>query len=75
MLSDSEVRVKLHGYLDAGIPTQRFEDTWIASDADLAIAKPLIDEFVGNHRGSWRASVDKNRKAEIEIRFPAAGQS
>jgi len=70
-----EVEVRLCGYLDAGMPAQQLDAPWVPSDADMAIAKPLIDEFVANHNGSWLGSVRSDRRAEIELRFPLADGS
>lgn len=70
-----EVEVRLSGYLDGGMPAQQADAPWVPSDADMIIAKPLIDEFVANHHGSWRGSVRSDRRAEVKLRFPLAEQS
>ena len=72
-VSDHEVAVRLCGYLDAGMPAQQSDAPWVPSDADMAIAKPLIDQFVANHQGTWLGSVRSNRQAEVTLRFPLAG--
>jgi PAS domain S-box-containing protein len=71
----SGVEVRLRGYLDAGMPAQQSDAPWVPSDADMVIAKPLIDEFVANHHGSWLGSVRSDRRAEVNLRFPLANQS
>ena len=70
-----EVEVRLRGYLDAGMPAQQSDAPWVPSDADMVIAKPLIDEFVANHDGSWLGSVGSDRRAEVQMRFPLSEQS
>ena len=70
-----DVEVRLRGYLDAGMPAQQSDAPWVPSDADMAIAKPLIDEFVANHHGSWRGAVRSDRRAEVNLRFPLADRS
>jgi hypothetical protein len=70
-----EVEVRLRGYLDAGMPAQQSDAPWVPSDADMVIAKPLIDEFVANHHGSWLGSVQSDRRAEVKLRFPLSEQS
>jgi PAS domain-containing protein len=70
-----EVEVCLRGYLDGGMPTQQSDAPWVPSDADMVIAKPLIDEFVANHHGSWLGSVRNDRRAEVNLRFPLANPS
>jgi PAS domain-containing protein len=70
-----EVEVGLRGYLDGGMPAQQSDAPWVPSDADMVIAKPLIDEFVANHHGSWLGSVRSDRRAEVNLRFPLANQS
>jgi len=70
-----EVEVRLSGYLDSGMPAQQSDAPWVPSDADMVIAKPLIDEFVTNHGGSWLGSVGRDRRAEINLRFPLSSQS
>jgi PAS domain-containing protein len=70
-----DVKVQLRGYLDAGMPAQQLDAPWVPSDADMAIAKPLIDEFVANHGGSWLGSVGNDRRTEIDLQFPASAQS
>jgi hypothetical protein len=42
----------------------------VQSDADMSIAKPLIDEFVRNHNGTLRGDVGQDRHAEINLLFP-----
>lgn len=64
------VRVDLRGYLDGGLPTQQIDAPWVPSDADMAIAKPLLDEFVANNQGAWRGSVGRGRRAEVNLQFP-----
>lgn len=71
---ERSVKIQLRGYLGSGIPTQDLDAPWVPSDADMAIAKPLIDEFVANHNGSWLGSVGKSRRAEINLQFPLAGR-
>jgi PAS domain S-box-containing protein len=73
-VAERNVKIQLRGYLDAGMPAQQLDAVWMPSDADMAIAKPLIDEFVANHDGSWLGSVGKNRRAEINLQFPRSGQ-
>ena len=70
-----EVEVRLSGYLDSGMPAQQSDAPWVPSDADMVIAKPLIDQFVTNHGGSWLGSVGRDRRAEINLRFPLSSQS
>jgi len=74
-VAGNEVEVRLRGYLDAGMPAQQSNAPWVPSDADMVIAKPLIDEFVKNHRGSWVGSVCSDRRAEVHLRFPSADRS
>jgi len=69
-----EVTIQLRGYLDAAIPEQQLGAPWVASDADMAIAKPLIDEFLANHNGTWLGAVRKDRRAEIDIKLPLSRQ-
>jgi len=64
------VKVRLHGYLDGGLPAQQLNAPWVPSDADMAIAKPLLDEFVANNQGAWLGSVDRSRRAEVNLQFP-----
>jgi PAS domain S-box-containing protein len=71
-VAKDEVEVRLRGYLDAGMPAQQANAPWVPSDADMVIAKPLIDEFVANHHGSWVGSVCSDRRAEVLLRFPLA---
>ncbi len=70
-----EVEVRLRGYLDGGMPAQQSDAPWVPSDADMVIAKPLIDKFVANHHGSWLGSVRSDRRAQIDLRFPLANRS
>ena len=70
-----DVKVQLRGYLDARMPEQQRDAPWVPSDADMAIAKPLIDEFVQNHAGSWRGTVSADRRTEIELQFPLSSQA
>jgi PAS domain S-box-containing protein len=72
---ERDVRVRLRGYLNAGMPEQQMDAPWVPSDADMAIAKPLIDEFVQNHGGSWRGTVGADRRTEIEVKFPLSSQA
>ena len=74
-VAGNDVEVLLRGYLDAGMPAQQSDAPWVPSDADMAIAKPLIDEFVANHHGSWLGSVRGDRRAEVRLRFPLAERS
>jgi PAS domain S-box-containing protein len=73
-VADGAVNIQLRGYLDAAIPEQQLDAPWVASDADMAIAKPLIDEFVANHHGTWGGAVRRDRRAEIDIRLPLSSQ-
>jgi hypothetical protein len=70
-----EVEVRLRGYLDGGMPAQQSDAPWVPSDADMVIAKPLIDEFISNHHGSWLGSVRSDRRAEVNLRFPLPNRS
>jgi len=74
-VGEKEVEVRLRGYLDAGMPAQQSDAAWVPSDADMIIAKPLIDEFMAKQRGTWVGSVCGDRRAEIHLRFPLARQS
>ena len=74
-VTGSDVKVQLRGYLDAGMPVQQLDAPWVPSDADMAIAKPLIDEFVANHKGSWLGSVRADRRTEIDLQFPLSSQA
>jgi hypothetical protein len=74
-VTGNDVEVRLRGYLDAGMPAQQLDAAWVPSDADMIIAKPLIDEFVANHHGSWLGSLGSDRRAEVKLRFPLADRS
>jgi PAS domain S-box-containing protein len=74
-ITGNDVEVRLRGYLDAGMPAQQLDAAWVPSDADMVIAKPLIDEFVANHHGSWLGSLGSDRRAEVKLRFPLADRS
>lgn len=73
-VTDGAVKIQLRGYLDAAIPEQQLDAPWVPSDADMAIAKPLIDEFVANHKGTWLGAVGRDRRAEFSISFPLSVQ-
>ena len=67
------VEVRLRGFLAPAGDGEAAAREWSRTRAEFAIAKPLIDEFMLAHRGSFGATVAPNGRTEFLLRFPSAG--
>ena len=70
--SDGHVAVRLRGYLGAAGTGDDAARQWSQTRADLAIARPLIDEFMQFHHGEFAQTVLPDQRTEFTLRFPAA---
>ena len=67
---DGTVEVRLRGFLAPADDGEAAAREWSRTRAELAIAKPLIDEFMEAHRGSFEAIAMPDRRTEFLLRFP-----
>ena len=70
---DGTVEVRLRGFMAPASDGEEAAREWSRSRADLAIAKPLIDEFMQAHHGTFEATAIPDRRTEFVLRFPGAG--
>jgi hypothetical protein len=69
---DGTVDLRLRGFLAPTGAGETAAREWSRTRAELAIAKPLIDEFMLAHRGSFDATVAADGRTEFLLRFPGA---
>ena len=60
------------GYLGVTGTGEDAARQWSQTRADLAIAQPLIDEFMQFHHGEFAQTVLQDQRTEFVLRFPAA---
>jgi signal transduction histidine kinase len=70
---DGTVEVRLRGFMAPASDGEEAAREWSRTRADLAIAKPLIDEFMQAHHGTFEATAMPDRRTEFVLRFPGAG--
>jgi len=68
--SDGHVNVRLRGYLGATGTGEDAARQWSQTRADLAIARPLIDEFMQFHHGEFTQTMLPDQRTEFTLRFP-----
>ncbi len=67
---DGTVEVRLRGFMAPASEGEEAAREWSRTRADLAIAKPLIDEFMQAHHGTFEATAMPDRRTEFLLRFP-----
>ena len=71
-VADSQVTVKLRGFIRAQGPGTDAARQWSQARADLSIARPLIDEFMQFHRGDFAEATLPDERTEFTLHFPTA---